>query len=61
MGDLDINGTIILRRVLGDDTETYVFIKHEIFTKAELLLAFQKGPFSMKLMHGNIFISFFLS
>lgn len=57
MGDLDVNGTIILRRVLGDDTETYVFVKYEVFTKAELLLAFQKGPFSMKLIHFYIFIS----
>ena len=52
MVDLDTNGTIILRRVLGGDTETYVFIKHEIFTKVELLLAFRKGTFSMKLIHG---------
>ena len=49
MGDLDINGSKILRRVLGEDTETYVFIKREIFTKAELLLASQKGAFSIKL------------
>ena len=55
MGDLDINGMIILRWVLGDDTETYVFIKHEIFTKAKLLLAFQKGPFSMKLINFYIY------
>ena len=52
MGHVDINGTLISRRVLGDDTETYVFIKHETFKKAELLLAFQKGTFSMKLIDG---------